>query len=109
MKNPDRTGHGREGYYFGANGEHSLLDVCRSIGAALVDLGIGTSPEPTSFTKEEIDKYFGGSNFSENNSHCRANRSKSIGWQPKKTTEDLLKSIRPEVEAMANMISRLST
>ncbi|KAJ8072715.1 hypothetical protein PM082_016274 [Marasmius tenuissimus] len=108
IKNPDGTGHGREGYYFGANGEHSLLDVCRSIGEALVDLGIATSPKPTSFTKEEIDKYFGGSNFSENNSRCRANRSKSIGWQPKKTTEDLLKSIRPEVQAMTNMTSRPS-
>ncbi|KAL0564751.1 hypothetical protein V5O48_017289, partial [Marasmius crinis-equi] len=100
VKNPSKTGHGREGFYFGANGEHRLYDVSKAVGEALVDLGISESPEPTTFTKEELDKYFGGSDYLGSNSRCRANRSKSVGWNPSKTTDDFLKSIKPEVEAL---------
>lgn len=52
------TGHGREGFYFGENGEHSLYEVGKAIGEALVALGKSDNPEPTTFSKEEIDKYF---------------------------------------------------
>lgn len=57
IANP-HTGHGREGYYFGENGEHTLYEVGRQIGRVLV--GVGKSPhvEPTSFTQEEVRKYF---------------------------------------------------
>lgn len=57
---PKSTPHGREGYYFGASGEHLLYDVAKSIAEALVALGKGKSPEPTTFTQEDLDKYFGG-------------------------------------------------
>ena len=57
-KNPEKTGHGREGFYFGASGEHSMYDAGKAVGEALVDLGITQSPEPTTFKKEELDKYF---------------------------------------------------
>ncbi|KAK1224082.1 hypothetical protein PQX77_008412 [Marasmius sp. AFHP31] len=99
-KNPEKTGHGREGFYFGASGEHRLYDVGKAIGEALVQFGIAKSPEPTTFTKEEIDRYFGGSAYLGSNSRCRANRSRSVGWNPLKTTEDFLKSIQAEVEAL---------
>ncbi|KAF9266639.1 NAD(P)-binding protein [Marasmius fiardii PR-910] len=99
VKKPDQTGHGREGIYFGANDEYRLYDVGRAIGEALVDLGISQNPEPTTFSQQEIDKYFGGSSYVGSNSRCVANRSKSIGWNPKKTTSDLLKSIKAETEA----------
>ncbi|KAL0566871.1 hypothetical protein V5O48_015123 [Marasmius crinis-equi] len=99
IMNDPQTGHGREGYYFGASGEHRLYDVSQAIGEALVPLGISNSPEPTSFTNEELEKYFKGSTYSEHNSRCRATRSKSVGWNPKMTTKDFLKSIKPEVEA----------
>lgn len=52
------VGHGREGFYFGLNGEHNLYDVSKELGRALVVLGKASSDEPTTFTKEEIDKYF---------------------------------------------------
>jgi hypothetical protein len=52
------TGHGREGYYFGENGENKFYDVGKAIGQALVDFGISKNPEPTTYTKEELDKYF---------------------------------------------------
>ena len=52
------TGHVREGFYFGENGEHNLYEVGKAIGEALVALGITDNPEPTTLTKEEVDKYF---------------------------------------------------
>ena len=65
-------------------------------------LGICDDPEPTTFTVEELVKYFGEEKwgwYSGTNSRCRAERARGIGWKPKYTTEDLLKSILPEVEA----------
>ena len=50
-------GHGREGFYFGENGEHTLYEVGKAIGDAMVQLGLSGNAEPTTFTKEEIDKY----------------------------------------------------
>jgi len=52
------TGHGREGFYFGVNGEHTLYDVGKAIGEALVAIGKADDPEPTTFTEEDIAKYF---------------------------------------------------
>ncbi|CAL1716979.1 unnamed protein product [Somion occarium] len=103
VSNPDKTGHGREGYYFGENGEHRWYDISRAVGEALVELGISKDPEPTSFTDEELIKYFGSvdaGNYAGSNSRCRANRGRSIGWNPKHTTKDMLASIKPEVEAI---------
>lgn len=57
------TGHGREGMYFGVNGEHSLYAVGEAIGEALVAIGKADNPEPTSFTQEEIQKYFQVCNY----------------------------------------------
>jgi hypothetical protein len=51
--------HGREGYYFAENGEYMLYDVAKAYSQALYDLGKGKNPEPTSFTAEEAQKYFG--------------------------------------------------
>ncbi|KAF9266638.1 NAD(P)-binding protein [Marasmius fiardii PR-910] len=99
IKKPDQTGHGREGFYFGASGEHSLYEVGKAIGEALVDLGISQKPEPTTFSQQEIDKYFGGSPYLGSNSRCVANRSKAIGWKPNKSSTHLLESIKAETEA----------
>ncbi|KAJ6489943.1 NAD-binding protein [Mycena sanguinolenta] len=97
------TGHGRNGFYFGASGEHSLYDVGKAIGEALVKLGKSESAEPTTFTQAELDKYFQGSAYLGSNSLCRATRSLSIGWKPVKTTNDMLASIQPEVEAIISI------
>jgi hypothetical protein len=51
--------HGREGYYFVENGEYRLYDLAKTYSQALYDLGKGKSPEPTAFTDEEAQKYFG--------------------------------------------------
>jgi len=97
--NPQGTGHGREGFYFGENGEHSLYDIGKAISEALVAIGRGKSAEPTTFTQDEIDKYF-GSAYLGSNSRCRANRSRAIGWKPVHTMADMLESIKPEVDAL---------
>jgi hypothetical protein len=56
------TGHGREGSYFAENGEHNLYDVGKAIGEALFEIGKTDNPEPTTFTQEDLDKYFQVSN-----------------------------------------------
>jgi hypothetical protein len=50
-----RAGHGRDGLYFGENGEHVLRAVSEWIGEALVALGVGTADEriPTSFDETD--------------------------------------------------------
>jgi hypothetical protein len=53
------TPHGREGYYFGTNDEYRLYDLAKAYSQILYDLGKGKSPEPTPFTAEEAQKYFG--------------------------------------------------
>ncbi|KAF9496795.1 NAD(P)-binding protein [Pleurotus eryngii] len=98
LDKPDALGHGADGYYFGESGEHSLYDVGKAVAEALVDLGIGQSREPATFTKDEVDKYFGGSNYLGSNSRCRADHARSLGWNPRKSTTDMLASIRVEVE-----------
>ncbi|KAH9949982.1 hypothetical protein B0H21DRAFT_706690 [Amylocystis lapponica] len=92
------VGHGREGYYFGENDEHLLYDVGKAVGAAMVELGKAKTGEVTTFTKAEIDKYFGG--YLGTNSRCRGERSRSLGWKPVKGTKDMLASIKPEVAAI---------
>ncbi|KAG6864529.1 hypothetical protein C0991_008930 [Blastosporella zonata] len=99
--NPAGTGHGREGYYFGENGTHSLYEVGKAISEELVAVRKGRSAEPTPFTEEEIEKL--GKEFAYvalgSNSRATANRSRAIGWKPKYTTKDLLASVKAEVQA----------
>ncbi|KAI9463253.1 hypothetical protein BJY52DRAFT_1254099 [Lactarius psammicola] len=94
-----KTPHGREGYYFGANDEYRLYDLAKAYSQVLYDLGKGKSPEPTTFTAEEAQKYFGGP-FLGSNSRCKAERGRALGWKPTKTTKDFLESVRLEVEAI---------
>jgi len=96
------TPHGREGYYFGESDEHTLYEVGKAIGEALVELGKSDNPEPSSFTKEEQK----GLPDVDSNSRCRATRSRSIGWKPVKTKKDFLESIKPEVAVIAKEVGR---
>ncbi|KIM87550.1 hypothetical protein PILCRDRAFT_95788 [Piloderma croceum F 1598] len=87
------TAHGREGFYFGENGEHTLYEASKAISEAMLARGKGQTLEPTS----GLLIFFG------TNSRCRADRSRSIGWKPVKTTRDMLASIQPEVDAVLNL------
>ncbi|KAF8687635.1 hypothetical protein AX14_003644 [Amanita brunnescens Koide BX004] len=91
--------HGREGIYIGENGQHTLYDVAKAMQEAMIELSLSEESEPSSFTKEEVRKYF-GSDYLGVNSHCRSDRSRTIGWKPTKTTQDFLASIKPEIVAL---------
>jgi nucleoside-diphosphate-sugar epimerase len=93
------TAHGREGYYIIENGEYRLYDIAKEYSRALYDLGKGKSPDPTPFTPDEVQKYFGGP-WLGSNSRVNSERSRKLGWKPTKTIKDFLESIRPEVEAI---------
>ncbi|THH19044.1 hypothetical protein EW146_g2059 [Bondarzewia mesenterica] len=97
-----QTPHGREGFYFGENGEHVMYDVSKEIGKAMVELGLAKSSEPTPFSPEENQKYFGGT-YLGTNSRARAERGRALGWKPVKTTKDMLASIKPEVEIIVEL------
>ncbi|TBU33513.1 NAD(P)-binding protein [Dichomitus squalens] len=104
ISDPDKTGHGWEGFYFGENGEHHWIDISRAVGKAMVELGLTDNAEPTSFTAEELAKYWGSEEagwFSGTNSRCRADRGRALGWKPKYTTQDMLASVKLELEALA--------
>jgi len=97
---PDSAGHGSEGFYFAVNGQYSALEVARTISEALVDLGSGESREPAAFTTEEADKFFGKLwPFLATNSYARADRSRALGWKPRRGKEDFLVNVKQEVEA----------
>jgi hypothetical protein len=50
------TAHGREGFYFGENGEYTLYEACKAISEAMLARGKGQTLEPTPFTEEEYKK-----------------------------------------------------
>ncbi|VDB99967.1 unnamed protein product [Peniophora sp. CBMAI 1063] len=92
--------HGRQGFYFGASGHYRLLDAAKVYTSALHALGKSASPEPTAYTKEDIDKYLGGNDYLGSNSRCRVVRAKELGWNPTKTTDDFFEFIPKEVEVI---------
>ncbi|KAI0342692.1 NAD(P)-binding protein [Trametopsis cervina] len=99
----DALGHGRNGYYFGENGEHPWYDISKEIGRLFVQRGFSKTAEPTAFSVEELIKYFGSEEFGNSygsNSRARANHSRSIGWAPRLTSSDMLKSIEAELDAI---------
>ena len=51
--------HGSDGYYFAENGEYKLYDVAKAYSKTLYDLGKGKSPDPTTYSAHEVQKYFG--------------------------------------------------
>jgi nucleoside-diphosphate-sugar epimerase len=96
---PSYFGHGTSGYYFAESDEHEWLSVAEAIGRAMVDLGRATEPTPTPFTDEEKEQFFNNqTKYLDSNSRCSADRAKRLGWKPKKTTKDLLASIKIEVK-----------
>ncbi|KAI5122914.1 hypothetical protein M0805_007592 [Coniferiporia weirii] len=103
---PEGPPHGREGYYFGASDAHVMGDICNEVAKALVALGKGKSREATTFTQEDIDKYYNGFQYLGTNSRCIPSRGRSIGWAPTHTTSDFINSIHAEVEVFVKLYAR---
>lgn len=76
-----------------------MLDVAKVVARELFDRGKGKSPEPTTFTGDEMLKYFPDGTSLGINSRCRAERGRRLGWTPLYGTRDMLASIRDEVDA----------
>lgn len=62
LTNPTGTAHGREGFYFAENGEHTLYQIGKAICEAMITVGECSEPEPSAFADEEIQRYFYVSN-----------------------------------------------
>ena len=52
---PSNIGHGREGYYFGENGEYTWYAMAKAIAVSLSARGIGKD-EPDAFNDEETEQ-----------------------------------------------------
>jgi len=55
VSNPE-IGHGREGFYFGENGEYTLYEASKAVSEAMLAHGKGNALEPSAFTEEEYEK-----------------------------------------------------
>ncbi|KAJ7470202.1 hypothetical protein B0H11DRAFT_2041801 [Mycena galericulata] len=87
------AGHGRDGYYFVANGDVEFEKVTE-----VVETRAGTRRV---FTDNELKAYFASPSvqrFFGDNGRCDSARSRALGWKPVKTTEDFLVAVREEVE-----------
>ncbi|KAF9220841.1 NAD(P)-binding protein [Gyrodon lividus] len=96
-----KAGHGREGLYFGENGEHLLKDIAVKVAEALHDFGASDSREPTPFDEQDYSRpgnIFVPIRYLGTNSRCKANRARALGWKPNFSTEDMLRSVKGEVE-----------
>lgn len=105
LANKPEIGHGADGYYIGANGEYTLSRATKHIAQELHALGKSATPEPTSYSEEELQKFFGGASLG-SNSRVIAKHAPLIGWRPKYTTDDFYASIKPEVEAIVKASSK---
>ncbi|KIK63183.1 hypothetical protein GYMLUDRAFT_259913 [Collybiopsis luxurians FD-317 M1] len=103
VQSPKGPGHGREGYYFGANQEHTLYEVGQGISDIMHKRNTGNGGEPTTFTKEEVGKRPRSAILMGSNSRCRPTRSRALGWAPKLTTKDMIASLYAETELVLEL------
>lgn len=100
-------GHGASGYYFGTPGEYTRAAAASIVGSTLVEKGYAKVAEPTTFTPEEIQKYYKGSSYDGTNSRGVNERSTSIGWSPRWTEmKDFEKNIGEEVDRVVERYGR---
>ena len=53
VESPETVSHGREGYYFAENGEHTHADLATHLGQTLFKLGAVSTAEPVRFVTAE--------------------------------------------------------
>ncbi|KAI0767997.1 NAD-P-binding protein [Trametes elegans] len=104
LSTPEKVSHGRDGYFFAANGEHSTIEVLKVIAETLYALGRISTPEPVPYAKEELGKYLYSEHIGRllfTNSRTKAERARrEIGWAPKHTKEDFIGGLKAEVELL---------
>lgn len=60
---PEYAAHGRDGFYFAENGEHTMYQVGKAICEGMNVMGVHSELEPSAFTQEELVNYFGVSDL----------------------------------------------
>ncbi|VDC00640.1 unnamed protein product [Peniophora sp. CBMAI 1063] len=96
----DHAPHGREGYFFGVNGEYQLLDAARVYTARLHALDMSQTADPVTWSREDIEKYLRGSEYAGSNSRARAVRARALGWMPVRGNAEFYDGIEEEVESI---------
>ncbi|CAA7267188.1 unnamed protein product [Cyclocybe aegerita] len=88
------------GYYFTENLEFSFIEEAAAISEALVELGVGNSREPSPFTVEEGEKYFGPFLLPVIGANCYAkgDRGRALGWKPQLGKEAYLEYVKSQVK-----------
>lgn len=74
-----------------------MHDASAAIGKVLAARKLVSSPEPVTLTKDELDKYYGGSTYPGSNSRGRGVRGRKLGWKPKFTEKDFFASFEDDV------------
>ena len=85
-------------YFFGANDHHYFKDVLKKLAENFAGHGIGKD-SPDQLSDDEVKKYFGGY-YLGSSGRAIATRSKSLGWNPKLGTKDLLIDIKDLSESI---------
>ncbi|KAF8901594.1 hypothetical protein CPB85DRAFT_1323263 [Mucidula mucida] len=99
LKNPE-TAHGANGFYFIESGEHTMKEVATEVSKALIELGLSTNPEPSSYTDEEKTAFFGPLwPYLGTNARVKAERSRALGWAPKHGKQHMVASLKEEIKS----------
>ncbi|KAF5314916.1 hypothetical protein D9619_006947 [Psilocybe cf. subviscida] len=99
--NAPGVGHGAEGYYFAEHFEYSGYEAAEAIAEALHEHGAAPTPEPSAFSLEEAEKYFGPVwPLLATNCYAKGERARALGWKPVKGLQDLLANVKEEVAAL---------
>ncbi|KAJ3491669.1 hypothetical protein NLJ89_g11314 [Agrocybe chaxingu] len=87
------------GYYFAENFQFSFIEEAAAISEALVELGVGSSREPSVFTAEEGEKYFGPLfPFIGSNTYAKGDRGRALGWKPQIGQEAYLEYVKSQMK-----------
>ncbi|KAI0789838.1 NAD(P)-binding protein [Abortiporus biennis] len=100
LANRDDMGHGRNGYYIVENGEFTSYELAKALGEVLHQQGKIKSSEPTTYSEDELIKYYGSLELAYilgGTARGHANRFRALGWEPRKSVQDLFASIAAEV------------
>ncbi|KAJ8091527.1 hypothetical protein PM082_024448 [Marasmius tenuissimus] len=98
--------HGLEGHFLVGGDDHKHYDFFQGIAKALYTLGKIPSAEVVQLKKEGAVEVFGPfgailHDMLSYNVRVKSTRAKTLGWEPKMKTADLLGSVREEVEFVA--------
>jgi len=98
--------HGEKGYFLCTAGEYRLVEAALAIGETMLKNGWTKNAEPTSFTEEELDKYYGAiekkggsKRYSGTNSRGKSVQAGKLGWKPVHTdVEEFYEYCKSETE-----------